>query len=1475
MDGRVLVVFLSLWSSGLWALNSPIMQLFNDSGVSFYLLTSCFCLSPESVRLVNETNLCSGRLEVKSNQSNQSWSSVCEDDFDLQDAEVVCRELGCGAPSVLQGGLYGEVEAPMWTKEFQCEGNESALLDCRSSVRNTCSSGKAVGLTCSESVRLVNGSNLCSGGLEVKSNQSWSSVCEDDFDLQDAEVVCRELGCGVPLGLQGGLYGEVEAPMWTKEFQCEGHESALLDCRRSGSGRKTCFPGKAVGLTCSDGDDIRLVGGQNHCTGRLELNHDGHWKAVDDLDFVWNLKVAAIMCRWLGCGSSVSTGKTKEPSEQSVWWIDLSCVESKSVLRECVTTSEKHSDFSLELTCLESVRLVNGSNLCSGGLEVKSNQSWSSVCEDDFDLQDAEVVCRELGCGPPSVLQGGLYGEVETPMWTKEFQCEGNESALLDCRRSDSERNNCSPGKAVGLICSETTRLVGEASRCAGTLEVRYHKEWRPVVDWDSKWSLKSAAAVCRQLDCGSAVSTEMTENPSNRFVWWIRSSCVQTASALRDCVILTSDINDDYTGLKVICSGLLTQPDISASPSTAEVSEAEQLQSLQVGIGSNFTITCSVEPQYQGGSFQLISPTFDTSQNYILPAVNHSAHFLCSAANPTHQGKYSCVYHVYVFSHNFSAESQPLYVTVSGPQRGENYAFKEDGDFKLSNKTGLDNLSNPMVKSHILVKDDTKILSDCPCVLPSPESVRLVNGTNLCSGRLEVKSNHSNQYNQSNQSNQQWSSVCEDDFDLQDAEVVCRELGCGAPSVLQGGLYGEVEDPLWTKEFQCEGHESALLDCRSLDSKNNTCLHDKAVRLICSEPNNVQLMGGSSHCAGELEVRQHGKWEKTVDEGNQWNLKTADVVCRQLDCGSAVSTGWRLNSVYTSAWSIGSSCLQSGSTVKECISTGPKSFLINLEVNCSDSVRLVNGESLCSGRLKVKSNQQWSSVCEDDFDLQDAEVVCRELGCGAPLIFQGGLYGEMEAPLRSKEFQCEGHESTLLDCRSSDSERNTCSPGKAVGLTCSEPDDIKLGGGASPCVGRLEMRYKGDWRPVDADSEKWDMMTASAVCRQLDCGSALSTRRHDLYHEDGWIITSSCDHPASAIRECVLPRPDFWNDYPLSSLEVTCSGNGNESVSPGASLDVLIWSSGPLDLLSTTQTQIMSPPGQLQVSLICLSPESVRLVKGTSLCSGRLEVKSNQSNRSWSSVCEDDFDLQDAEVVCRELGCGPPSVLQGGLYGEVEAPMWTKEFQCEGNESALLDCRRSESARKICSLGKAVGLTCSEPDNVRLVGGGSRCDGMLEMKQHGEWRPPQSFISHCPDFLTQPNISFSTYIDGAKQEGLQVLMGSNFTISCSIQSQYPGGFFQLILTTSAMLHNYTQPAGNHSADFLFSEADHTLQGDYRCVYHIHVFSQNFSSESRALYISISGHQRAVQKNGELKRREARTQSEVHILTDFSVKSEK
>ena len=58
----------------------------------------------------------------------ETWSTVCDADFDQQDAEVVCRELGCGLPvEVLGAAAFGRGEGQVWSEELQCRGNEPEI----------------------------------------------------------------------------------------------------------------------------------------------------------------------------------------------------------------------------------------------------------------------------------------------------------------------------------------------------------------------------------------------------------------------------------------------------------------------------------------------------------------------------------------------------------------------------------------------------------------------------------------------------------------------------------------------------------------------------------------------------------------------------------------------------------------------------------------------------------------------------------------------------------------------------------------------------------------------------------------------------------------------------------------------------------------------------------------------------------------------------------------------------------------------------------------------------------------------------------------------------------------------------------------------------------------------------------------------------------------------------------------------------
>uniref|UniRef100_A0A8C6S4R0 SRCR domain-containing protein n=1 Tax=Neogobius melanostomus TaxID=47308 RepID=A0A8C6S4R0_9GOBI len=226
--------------------------------------------------------------------------------------------------------------------------------------------------------------------------------------------------------------------------------------------------------------------------------------------------------------------------------LDYSACENTSLI-SCFSFDTALSNTALELNCSDSGRLVGGRSLCSGSLQIRDqslNQSWAGVCEGALGRRGAEVLCRELGCGTP-FLQGALSPLGQT------FHCEGNESALMDCPRT---RTRTSPEAcpALNLTCDEPLRLLGGASRCEGNVEVKYSDEWRPVSTLFDPWDLEAVAVVCRDMDCGTVVSTGKKRNSTQRYGWIVSSACVKTA-AVRDCI---QDDDPHAEDMDLVCSG-------------------------------------------------------------------------------------------------------------------------------------------------------------------------------------------------------------------------------------------------------------------------------------------------------------------------------------------------------------------------------------------------------------------------------------------------------------------------------------------------------------------------------------------------------------------------------------------------------------------------------------------------------------------------------------------------------------------------------------------------------------------------------------------------------------------------------------------------------------------------------------------------------------------------------------------------------
>ena len=284
-------------------------------------------------------------------------------------------------------------------------------------------------------VELVDGNNTYEGRVEITYGRIKGTVCDNGWDDNDAAVVCRMLGytggtaLKGPEDYHGHSFGYGTGPILLDDVECSGNEQTLLECKHRGIGIHNCGHNEDAGVICDDNRDILSL------RGDLLKSLDVLTNGVTFLE--QNIK-----------GLNDVRESVREPLPQI--WDKLNLIQDRinSVQDRLVVLTS-------------TVELVDGRNTYEGRVEITymKGRRNGTVCDDDWDDNDAAVVCRMLGYTRGTALKGPgennghSFGQGTGETLLDNVQCAGNELSLFDCKHRGIGIHNCGHVEDAGVRC--------------------------------------------------------------------------------------------------------------------------------------------------------------------------------------------------------------------------------------------------------------------------------------------------------------------------------------------------------------------------------------------------------------------------------------------------------------------------------------------------------------------------------------------------------------------------------------------------------------------------------------------------------------------------------------------------------------------------------------------------------------------------------------------------------------------------------------------------------------------------------------------------------------------------------------------------------------------------------------------------------------------------------------------------------------
>ncbi|XP_062388283.1 deleted in malignant brain tumors 1 protein-like isoform X3 [Sardina pilchardus] len=1334
----------------------------------------------------------------------------------MKDAQVVCRQLGCGsAASAPPKAHFGRGSGNIWMDEVRCSGSEGSLTECSHSGFGThdCNHGEDAGVACSGNghVRLVRGSTSCSGRVEVYQNSQWGTVCDDYWDMSDAQVVCRQLGCGGAVSApKEAHFGPGSGSIWMDNVGCSGSEGSLTECSHSGLGTHDCGHGEDAGVVCSR-DAVRLVGGSTRCSGRVEVYYNSQWGTV--CDDSWDTNDAKVVCGQLRCGRAVSAPNAAHFGSGSgkIWMDDVSCSGSEGSLTECShsgfgTHNCGHNEDAGVLCSRDAVRLVGGSTNCSGRVEVYYNSQWGTVCDDDWDMSDAQVVCRQLGCGGAvSAPKEAHFGSGSGNIWMDNVGCSGAEESLTECSHSGFGTHNCGHGEDAGVVCSGNGTIFGPEMATMMKLGTRVMRgqDWK----WDNQDGIPPGLG---------RVISPLRESG------WIR---VRWDAGNENIYRMGSYGKYDLKIVELLPS---TQPPTQAGHKALSGPE----MAAMMKIGTRIMRGQDWKWENQDGIPPGIGRVIGQLSARWIRVRWDNGHI--NSYRMGHEGKYDLKLAEPLPSALPSTEPpiRPSALPSTQPATGDAVRL-------VGGSTNCSGRVEVYYNSQWgTVCDDRWGMSDaqvvcrqlgCGSAVSAPKGASFGTGSgNIwmddvnCTGAEGslTECSHSGFGTHNCNHREDAGVVCSGNSTISGVVIAAmmkigtrvmrgQDWKWGNQDGIPPGL-GRVIGPLRVSHVVLVRWDNGHIHTYRMGHEGKYDLK-LAEPLPSALPSTEPATDNSTISGPEMAAMM--KIGTRVMRGQDWRWGNQDGTPPGLGRVDQLGeSGWiqvRWDNGHQYKYRMGREGKYDLKLAEPLPSALP-SALPSTQPATGHAVRLVGGSTRCSGTVEVYHNSQWGTVCDDNWDMSDAQVVCRQLGCGGAVSAPNEAhFGRGSGNIWMDEVHCYGSEGSLTECPHSGLGTHNCDHGEDAGVVCSDLSN----------KGVLPTKTQAPTAPAPSD-------TQSDPC-------------HDYtVLNDPWRATTNLDQ---SVRRC--DRDVQWQGWYLMVYQEVSVRMPNVCVpKERCGTNAPLWMKGshpqPEDGIVTREVcghwqsnccHFKSPPIQVKA---CPGNYTVYKFEKATTC--QLAYCADLSNKG---VLPNKTPAPTTPVPLPK----PMLTLQSesnSSWGQQVQMSCSISTQYLGGTFTLQQLSGSYRETKAASGTSAV-FTIRQVDFTH--GGSYYCQYQTRVSGHNFTSSRSDPVSFSVDVsLSQPIISVSApegeLVLGPN--GPEVPWGQSFSIVCSTKPQYQGGSFHLISDGSAEI--WTEQAVNHSASFDFPEADFFHAGNYSCSYEVTLSARLFTSgKTDELHVSI------------------------------------